>query len=60
MDEAGNNDTAINNTSQASAQQHVEITAGELLKAMLENRPLTLLERRPQASRRVPVQLRLI
>lgn len=32
----------------------------ELLKAMLENRPLTLLERRPQASRRVPVQLRLI
>ena len=36
MDEAGNNDTAINNTSQASAQQHVEITAGELLKAMRE------------------------
>ena len=32
----------------------------ELLKAMLDNRPLTLLERRPQASRRVPVQLRLI
>ena len=32
----------------------------ELLKAMLENRPLTLLERRPQASRRVPVQLNLI
>ena len=42
MDEAGNNDTAINNTSQASAQQYVEITAGELLKAMRERAGLEL------------------